>query len=164
MAGSGADGQVRITYTVTGTLAAALQPAAGADAGANAFAAGYTGPVAAIQPASSPSVVETWHAITLDRLVRGVPVQLPPVESACIDFQLANAGTTGNVTVMTLPAAYWPATAHAAPFILPRRSRRPDTIGSPSTPWPVVTSGLPSSTTTSPRPSLPARLGGSIGH
>ncbi len=68
--GNGADGQVAITYTVPTTqLAAALQPAAGTDLAGNQFAAGYTGPTTAIDPASgitTPVIPETWHTVALD--------------------------------------------------------------------------------------------------
>jgi hypothetical protein len=60
-AGGGADGKVVITYFTAGVLLAALQPAAGTDTAGNAFAAGYTGPVTAVQPGTSPSAAETWH-------------------------------------------------------------------------------------------------------
>jgi hypothetical protein len=65
-AGSGADGQVKITYTVPAAMIAAVQPAAGVDGSGNAFATGYTGPTAALNPTASPAALETWHPITLD--------------------------------------------------------------------------------------------------
>ena len=61
-AGNGADGRVRITYSTSGVLVGAVQPASGTDDAGNAFAAGYTGIVTAIQPSSSPAIVEGWHS------------------------------------------------------------------------------------------------------
>lgn len=72
VAGSGGGGVIKITYASTSTLVNTVSPASGSDAGSNAFAAGYTGPVSAIQPSSSPTIVETWHDGT--GLLSGAPL------------------------------------------------------------------------------------------
>ena len=63
--GTGSDGSVVITTSSSSTLEFALAPQSGSDSSSNAYAAGYTGPLSAFQPGSSPTVVEGWHAITL---------------------------------------------------------------------------------------------------
>lgn len=62
--GNGGAARIIVTYTVPGgtALQSALASAAGTDASGNDWAAGYTGPVSAVQPGSSPSNVETWHS------------------------------------------------------------------------------------------------------
>src|SRR6516165_648738 len=117
-AGAGADGQVKITYTTPGPMTVALQPAAGTEPAGNAFAQGYTGPVTAFQPGASPSVAETWHAITTDAGWSSVAgYSIPQYRlTAQGDLQLAgnaNAGSvlTANKTLNAsnpLPAAYRP--------------------------------------------------------
>jgi hypothetical protein len=91
-------------------LTAALQPAAGTDSASNAFGAGYTGPVQAIQPASSPSVVEGWHNVTPPSGWSGINRYklLAELNMAVIEIHCSSAATSGNVTFMTLPAAYIP--------------------------------------------------------
>lgn len=64
--GAGSDGKVTFQYTSAQAMVFGLSPVAGSDGAGNAFAAGYTGPVNAIQPGSSPAAVEGWHTITLD--------------------------------------------------------------------------------------------------
>ena len=120
-AGAGRDGQVKITYAVSSALSAALQPAAGADASGNAFAAGYTGPVSAVQPGSNPSVVETWHDMRPlgSSFVGTISGQYPPQYRLAPDgfvevagYVQTPAGTTSNynsLTIFTMPAAYRPA-------------------------------------------------------
>ena len=48
------------------TPVAGLQPYTTTDGGGNQFAQGYTGPVTAFQPGSSPAVPETWHKLTVN--------------------------------------------------------------------------------------------------
>jgi hypothetical protein len=113
-AGDGRDGQVTITYTISGILQSALQPSAGADAGGNAFAAGYTGPVTAIQPASSPSAVETWHAFPAfaTNYSHGSPnpsYKLNADNTVSFTGQVNVTSGAAGATFVTLPAsAYWP--------------------------------------------------------
>jgi hypothetical protein len=60
------DGSIRFynpAGITAGQLAAAVSPLTGSDSAANAYAAGFTGPVAAFQPASSPQAVEAWHYV-----------------------------------------------------------------------------------------------------
>jgi hypothetical protein len=63
--GAGSDGKVSFSFASSQTMVFGLSPVSGTDPGGNAFAAGYTGPVSAIQPGSAPAVIETWHNMTL---------------------------------------------------------------------------------------------------
>jgi hypothetical protein len=63
--GAGSDGQVSFSYSNGQTLVFALSPQAGTDSNGNAFAQGFTGMTTAIQPGTSPTVVETWHNMVL---------------------------------------------------------------------------------------------------
>ena len=65
-AGAGSDGKVVITYSSSSSIVFGLSAIAGTDSNGNAYAAGYTGPVSAFTPGSSPATVETWHTITMD--------------------------------------------------------------------------------------------------
>src|SRR6201999_4434337 len=58
---AGGTGKIAITYTSGQTLIGAISPVAGTDSLTNAFGAGFTGNITAIQPGSSPTAVETWH-------------------------------------------------------------------------------------------------------
>jgi hypothetical protein len=66
--GVGADGKIVIVLNtavpqmIGGISAIANQ----ADAGGNTLALGFTGPITAIAPGSSPAIPETWHVVTLD--------------------------------------------------------------------------------------------------
>jgi hypothetical protein len=124
-AGAGSDGKIVISYTVTGILQAALQPVAGGDDPSlgNTFAQGYTGPVQAFQPGTSPAVVETWHTITLDAGWTAAPGNLgTPRYRLLPDGNLQIAGGaqfTGGFTPSKqlnasnpLPAAYRPPDQH----------------------------------------------------
>lgn len=121
--GKGGRAQIIVTYTVPGStpLAAAFASAAGTDTSGNAYAAGYTGPVTAVQPSSSPSAVEAWHYV-----LNGVTGTLPTggtssasnyirykllAESnfACINFSVAGTTFASGVAIMTPPAGYLPA-------------------------------------------------------
>jgi hypothetical protein len=61
--GTGATGNIRITYISADTqaLASSISPIATTDPYGNAVPIGYQGPVNAITPGSQPSTVETWH-------------------------------------------------------------------------------------------------------
>lgn len=136
-----------------GGLVAALAGAPGTDAAANGFAAGYTGPVQALQPGSSPQAVEAWHNVTPPSGWSGVCRyrKLAELNMACVDFQLSHAGATGNVNVITsLPAAYLPASSHDFPLAIlsntaPPNSNQRCTVN-PSGNI-VTTFALPASTT-----------------
>lgn len=117
-AGSGHDGQVRITYTLPGTIVGAVQPSSGSDDSGNAFAAGYTGPVTAIQPASNPTVVESWHSISLTGAPTGTSgyarVKLLAESNFVmvdIDISFTVLSANGTFTIGTLPSGYYPTVA-----------------------------------------------------
>jgi hypothetical protein len=115
--GAGAAGQVKITTTSTSVLECAISPASGSDAAGNAYAGGYTGPVTAFQPGSSPTALETWHNLSLAsnwagfsgahtpryqfEAVNGGRVRLSGIVQAT-----ANQGA--GATITTLPAGYRP--------------------------------------------------------
>lgn len=113
-AGAGGDGMVRITYSVSGVLQSALQSAAGTDPAGNAFGAGYTGPVQAVQPQSNPSVVETWHAMGAfgTNFSHGSPApmyKLYPDNTVAFAGEVNIASGTTSGTIYTLPSsAYFP--------------------------------------------------------
>jgi hypothetical protein len=104
----------------------ALSPQAGSDAGGNAFALGYTGPVSAFQPSSSPAVVETWHKLSLSGLTGwtnqsgGVNLQykLTSDNKVHIEGELAAASGAVAGVIGTLPVGYRPPTTILIPFWL----------------------------------------------
>lgn len=130
--GAGSDGQVRITYTPpTTALVAAVQPAATTDAAGNALAAGVTvapsagttSGIVAVQPGSSPAVLETWHAVTggvgyqnswTDTTLKG---QYKLTGDNCVHIvgTLVPGVTTNGTTMFTLPTAYRPNKQVCAP-------------------------------------------------
>jgi hypothetical protein len=114
------DGQVAIAFGLSGAagLVAAMSPVAGSAPSGDAFAAGYTGQVQAFQPGSSPLAVDAWHNVTppsgwsgLNRYKRAAQANF-----VIVDIQGTHAGASGNVTFMTLPAGYIPASTIAEPM------------------------------------------------
>jgi len=118
--GSGANGKITITYATSSVLEFALAPVAGSDSSSNAYGVGYTGPVAAFTPGSSPTTVETWHNITLDTGWTAVSGQTPQYRIlATGDIEFAGAATHAALTGTTnvngsnpLPTLYRPASNH----------------------------------------------------
>jgi hypothetical protein len=111
LAGTGADGQVQITYTLPTTVVSAVQPFALTDDAGNAVAAGYTGQVSAFQPASSPTVVETWHS--LSPVNSWTSTLKYKYQSDNTVYVLGTASSPSSITSSTcgvLPAGYRPAT------------------------------------------------------
>jgi hypothetical protein len=150
-AGNGGNGLVTVTYVNSQALIGALSPVAGSDSVSNAFAAGYTGAVQAIQPSSSPAAVETWHNVTPPSGWSGVNRYKKVAEANCamVDIQCTHAGASGNVTFMTLPAAYSPvATKSTIPSIgnnsAPANSNQRIDVNTNGN---VTTFALPASTT-----------------
>lgn len=108
-----------------GQLAAAISPLIGSDSASNAYAAGFTGPVTAFQPASSPQTVETWHyvgaasglATTFGSgwsNVGSSNVQvafklLAEKNAVWIKGYAANGTASNTAGIFTLPAGYVPA-------------------------------------------------------
>jgi len=118
-AGSGADGQVKITYASSQSIVFALAPQAGGD-GTNTWAAGYTGPTTPFNP-SSGTAPETWHTMgtagsslaTGFTNQSGMPLQfmLDSNGFVHIDGVLdCSSGTAEGspTTLFTLPAAWRP--------------------------------------------------------
>jgi hypothetical protein len=110
--GSGADGQVKITYVSSSVLECALSPQAGTDPGGNAYAAGYTGPVTAFQPGVIPAVPEVPHSFSLANSWTGTFKYKYRSDNTVMVSGILNVpsgvANNSNITV-ALPAAYWPA-------------------------------------------------------
>ena len=109
------------------------------------------GSVQAIQPGSSPPAMETWHNVTPPTGWSGINRYKLVAEANCvlIDIQCTHAGASGNITFMTLPAGYAPASQHSTiPAIgcnsAPANSNQRIDVNTAGT---VVTFSLPSSTT-----------------
>ena len=111
---------VIITWTQPGgtALAASMSSAAITDPLGNAAPVGYQGPVVAVQPGVSPSVPETWHAITADAGWSALSGYAAPQYRLLSDGNLQLAGAaqcTGRATSLAfnsghlLPVAYRPA-------------------------------------------------------
>ncbi len=119
-AGNGANGQCMVTYSTTSALIGAISPVAGTDANGNAYAAGFTGNITAIQPASSPAVLETPHIVSYanswTKVSAGLDLEyiLLGTNTVHISGRITNAGTPSNPsTICTLPTGYLPARQQA---------------------------------------------------
>jgi hypothetical protein len=111
IAGDGADGEVRITYSTQGPAVGAIQPSVTTDAAGNALAAGFTGQASAIQPGSSPAVVETWHTASLANSWTGtLSYKLLPHDSVMISGLVTAPGGVANPSLVNtaLASAYQP--------------------------------------------------------
>lgn len=115
-AGNGSNGKAIITYQTSQTLIGAISPVAGTDANGNAYAAGFTGNITAIQPASSPAVLETPHIVSYanswTKAAAGLDLEyiLLGTNTVHISGRITNAGTPSNPsTICTLPTGYQPA-------------------------------------------------------
>ena len=117
-AGNGANGKVIVSYQSSNALVGGLSPVVTTDGAGNALAVGYTGPVQAITPGSSPATVETWHTLTVPTTgtnctaVSGTARYKLMAEhnAVWLDVQLALT-STGDFTIVmstTLPATYRP--------------------------------------------------------
>lgn len=112
--GSGSDGKIRITYTSSTVLLAAISPVAGTDANGNAYGAGFTGQIQAFHPGSSPTTVEVWQLMGAfnTNFSHGSPA---PAYKLNADNTVSWAGSVSvaagitSGTIITLPtAAYFP--------------------------------------------------------
>lgn len=127
VAGDGADGRVRITYSTNSTVVAAMQPLATTDDSGNAVAQGYTGLASAVQPSSSPSVVEFWHSVgaagepafvnSWANLGGGqIALQFKLLSTNAVHIiGVVNASASTATTIFTLPAGYRPSSQSEAP-------------------------------------------------
>lgn len=150
-AGNGGAGVVTVTYTNASALESAISPVAGTDASGNAYAPGYTGPVQAFQPIVTPTAVEVWHNVTPPSGWSGTVryKKIAENNTAVVDIQCTHAGTTGNITFLTLPVGYRPAVNSVQPLgitsnVVPANDNKRITINSTG---PVTTYSLPSPTT-----------------
>ena len=111
--GGGQAGVIKVTYTSSTTLIAAIAPAAGTDGSSNAYGAGYTGTVQAIHPGSSPTSAEVWQTASPPSGWSGTLRYKYVAESNMVYLDVAISHTAltvqTNVTLLTLPAAYRPA-------------------------------------------------------
>lgn len=122
--GNGSDGKVSISYSESSVLEYALAAVAGEDSNSNAYALGYTGPISAIQPGSSPTVVETWHDMTLENswtIATGGMARYRFRSDNTVDIQLVNV-TPGTVTsgtpIWVFPTGYVPTIEQKVPCII----------------------------------------------
>lgn len=122
---AGGTGQIAITYTSGQTLIGAIAPVAGVDSLTNAFGAGFTGQVAAIEPASNPTAVETWHSVLTAGLLNSWTVgtggnfryKLMPDNTVMIHMNNISGGATANPTALwNIPAGYRPASSFSQNF------------------------------------------------
>lgn len=112
------DGQIKtvlILDNVASPFNWALADAAGTSPLGDGYAQGYTGPVQQFHAGSSPRTVETWQNVTPPAGWSGTNryKKLAEFNFICVDIQCTHAGATGNITFMTLPAAYTPTTLHS---------------------------------------------------
>lgn len=118
---AGGDGKIAITYTSGQTLIGAISPVAGVDSLTNAFGAGFTGQIAAIQPASNPTAVETWHSAgslsnswTITGLFR---YKKMPDNTVMVHATNLTPGTyADNSALWTIPSGYIPASSTSQNF------------------------------------------------
>lgn len=111
------------------------------------------GSIQAIKSGSSPAAAESWTNVTPPSGWSGVCRYKLVAEAnmAVVDFQLTHAGASGNVTAMTLPQAFNPATGHQFALAItsntaPANSNQRATVNN-GTPPTVTTFALPASTT-----------------
>jgi hypothetical protein len=112
--GNGGNGTCMVTYSSTTTLTAAMSAVSGTDSAGNAYGAGFTGQIAAFEPGSNPSVVETWHTLTLASgwtAVNGPYYRY--TEDNCVEMfgsatHAAFTGTTLLTAAGALPTGYRP--------------------------------------------------------
>jgi hypothetical protein len=112
--GQGSDGKVSFTFSSSQAMVFALSPQAATDAGGNAFAAGYTGPVNAFHPGTTPAVVETWQTFPVANgwVIQGAGdpgrYKLMPDNTVMVELDLNDSAATSG-TMGTLPVGYRPA-------------------------------------------------------
>lgn len=124
-AGNGSAGAVIISYQSSSVLVGGASAITQTDAAGNALAVGWTGPVQAITPGSSPATVETWHTLTVPTTgtnctaVSGTARYKLMAEhnAVWLDVQLALT-STGDFTIVmstTLPATGYRPTSTRRP-------------------------------------------------
>jgi hypothetical protein len=117
-AGAGSDGEVRITYVTNTTVVASVQPVAVTDDTGNQMPAGFMGATSAAQPASNPTVPETWHSFTFQnswtqRAAPNMKFQYclvpwgPSGQATWIKGVIIPGTKTDGTVVATLPAGYY---------------------------------------------------------
>lgn len=119
-AGNGGNAQIKITYQTAITLESAVSPIANTDVSGNAYGAGFTGPVQAFHPGSSPTTVEGWQNITPPSGWSGTLRYKLLAEANLViwDMALTHTALTAktNVTLTTtLPTTYRPSTSATLP-------------------------------------------------
>jgi hypothetical protein len=135
----------------TTTLRAAVSGVNGTDPYGHSVAVGYVGSVKNWVP-SSPGTIDGWNNVTPPTGWGGIIRYRNLAENALIivDIAITNSGTSGNVTIMTLPAIYKPTADRSYPmFITTTATAWPNTLRFTvaSATGVIATSSLPSSTT-----------------
>lgn len=117
ISGTGAAGQVKLTWTTSNALIGSISAAPGTDQYGNAYPADFMGLLQAIEPGSSPTVVEIWHAASLATgFTTSVADQAPRYRLEGIgggvvrlDGTVYTSGSvSANAPMFTLPAGYRP--------------------------------------------------------
>jgi hypothetical protein len=116
--GYGSPGAVRIAYiNPNGVPIASIQPVATTDSQNDQYAAGFTGPITAWQPGSSPKVPETPHALssylnswTRNSTSQDLQYQMMGDGTVLITGRLNVPASPAAVSTITssIPSAYWP--------------------------------------------------------
>lgn len=148
--GNGARGMVRVTYTQPGTTGIqwSLSSSAGTDGSGNSYPAGFQGTVTAVQPGSSPSTPEVWHAVSLGTNLTGtIRVKVLPFNAVMLDISVSDSSATAaSITIGSLPSSsYYPTSARSFPLAL---NGSPSTLGTVNARVNVPTSGALTITTT----------------
>jgi len=142
---------LKIYDASTSTLRAQTSGITGTDPFGNPLRPGYIGSVRNWVP-NSPGTLDNWNTPGLPSGWGGTLryKNLSENNLIVIDIQITNAGTSGNVTLFTLPAAYRPVANLSYPmFITTTATAWPNTLRFTitSSTGVVATSSLPASTT-----------------
>lgn len=116
----GSAGSIKLTYVSPSVqaLAYSLSPTVTLDSYGNQLPIGYQGPLAAIQPGSSPVVTETWHSLDLTVLgnatasgngANGFFYRYRGDNEVEIVWDLTLTSISGSPNLVTLPTGYQPA-------------------------------------------------------
>jgi hypothetical protein len=122
--GNGSDGQIQVTFSTSSVLLCSVSPIAASDSSSNAYAAGFTGPIQAFHPGSSPTTVEGWQNVTPPTGWSGTLryKRLAELNRVEIDYALTHTALTvlTNIPLMTLTLSpnYRPATAVTLPCVV----------------------------------------------
>jgi Concanavalin A-like lectin/glucanases superfamily len=118
----GGGGAIVITaVNNSATLISAIQPFSGSDAGSNAYAGGYTGPVSTFHPGSSPAALETWQQLVLTSAtasgngVNGMFVRKCAEDEIELMWDIFIHSATNGLAIAGLASGYIPTTTQDVP-------------------------------------------------